>query len=101
MIERPWPAGVVAYGAGCAWWGLLTEARNDADDLSRCPQCGGLVYLIESEEALFKVAAEHEKVGNPGWPEFLRWSRGKCFDSWHRALEIYETATGTRPVGEF
>lgn len=94
----PLDPGVVAYGAGCAWWGLLSEARNEPDELSRCPHCGGLVYLIESEEAFFKTALEHERSGYPGWPDFLRWSRGKCFESWERALQLYEQATGVRPA---
>ena len=78
----------IAYGAMCFWWGNIQDVGVLPVGLPCCPQCGGLLLEVPNEEKWFSEHEDYEKE-HPGYIEFLRWSKGRCFKSREEAEAAY------------
>lgn len=93
----------IAYGARCTWWdGIanvgLTEPGRSGHRIPCCPQCGSMLFEMESEEPWWDGVRKHESNGNAGYRLMMEWARGKCFPNL-AALELtYAAATMVREV---
>lgn len=81
----------IVYGAGCLWWDSIEKAV--VDGVPRCPHCHGVLYECESPQKWFanadKYADEH-KGDFPGYSNFIRWLRGRCFATLAEARATWE-----------
>src|SRR5713101_5367645 len=86
----------IAYGAMCSWWdsiekvGLLKTGAGGPHSLPCCPICKGLLLEVETPEVWWADARKYEAKGNPGYCDYLRWLRGRCFKSQDAARAQYE-----------
>lgn len=75
----------VVYGAACSWWGLIDEVstvgkmRGGDSTIPACPKCGGVLMEVENLREWWDGAQRYEDDGHPGYVEFLRWDRGRCY----------------------
>jgi alkyl hydroperoxide reductase subunit AhpF len=92
----------VVYGARCFWWGdiqdvgLLKMPGESAirGDLPCCPHCRSPLFEVDDEATFLAGAEKYEADGHPGYVEFIKWSKGRCFPSLVAAQQAYER----RPV---
>jgi hypothetical protein len=94
----------VAYGAFCFWWGdiqqvgltpphtMTVNGEPHVMQLPCCPTCGGLLMEAPTEAAFLEGAQKYESEGHPGYVDFVRWSKGKCF----KTRELAEAAYAAR-----
>lgn len=75
----------IPYGARCTWWDSIDKV-GVRQGLPVCPQCGNVLFEVESEEVWFAGVDRYEAQGNSGYRAMVEWSRGKCFPN-HRALQ--------------
>lgn len=107
----------LVYGARCTWWDSIEKAgRRDAPvsvggrtisparlgrpGLPCCPRCGSVLFQQEDDK-WWEDVRQHEANGNPGYEEFVRWMRGRCFPSMKHAQEakaIYDAAREARKL---
>lgn len=74
---------LVVYGANCCWWDYIENAGSietpGGHNLPCCPHCGSVLLQINEKE-WWEAAQRYEKdKPEPGYVEFIRWLRGKCF----------------------
>lgn len=79
----------IVYGATCFWWDSIDKAAS-RNGLPCCPHCKGMLLEVPDLETWEAYARKHEEKGNPGYLEFLRWSRGHCYPSLEAARACYD-----------
>lgn len=94
----------IPYGARCTWWDSIdkvgslptppmnltrgdgSQTKIEAHSLPCCPICKGVLFEFPTlEEWQKNVTAYAEKVGDPEYPEFISWLRGRCFPDYAKA----------------
>lgn len=95
----------IVYGATCTWWDSILKVGSRSMNVyldSRaavgvsipcCPLCGGMLFEMPNEDAFLKGAIEHEAKGHPGYVQFVRWARGKCYPSYEAAEAAYRSVS--------
>jgi hypothetical protein len=78
----------IVYGARCAWWDSISEARSKDGGLPGCPHCGGVLYEVENIETWW-TDVDHQEKMKPGYRTFIEWLRGQCFSTYPAALDAY------------
>ena len=78
----------IVCGARCLWWDSIDKAASRG--IPVCPFCGSPLYEFESEESWFRAVRKHEENGSPGYTDFIRWLRGKCFPTTEKAQLQYQ-----------
>lgn len=81
----------VVYGANCMWWDSISKVATTRNGLPCCPFCGGVLFEVDNEGTFLIGAAQHEAAGNPGYVQFVKWLRGKCYPSMDTAQEAYRS----------
>jgi hypothetical protein len=83
----------VAYGAMCTWWDLIDNVgllnTGSGVPLPCCPHCKGLLMEVRTPESWWASVARYEAKGNPGYGDFIRWLRGRCFKTKDAAQAQY------------
>lgn len=83
--------------AACMWHGPIQLAgRKDAaggDELDNrcCPKCGADLEAVPNESN-FWARVGLADVDEPGYEAMLRWSQGKCFESFDTLVNAYRQA---------
>lgn len=93
----------IPYGVNCTWWDsidkvALTPPGQSGIRIPCCPFCGSVLYEVDSEEIWFDGAQRYENNGHPGYVEFLKWMRGKCFPTVKVAAAFYNALEGSYEV---
>jgi hypothetical protein len=99
----------VVYGVTCTWWDSIQNVGQraveeisiypergqptqvPATSMPCCPHCGGMLFEMPHENDFMKGAQEHEADGHPGYVQFVRWARGKCFPNVDAAQSVYRS----------
>lgn len=87
----------IVYGARCLWWDSIDKAAQNKMGIPCCPRCLGVLYEVPSE-AMWMESVERYALSKPGYVEFIRWLRGRCFPTVHDATATYveESIHGAR-----
>lgn len=103
----------IVYGAKCTWWGNRTDAKpimaglinprcrgNASAKIPRCPECLGPLMEVPNEESFWLMVKRFEDGGrgvarpHPGYVDFMKWMRRRCFKNVMLAQEAYLSQTG-------
>ena len=87
--------GRVVYGARCSWWETIDKAATRHSGLPACPHCLGPLFEVENLREWWDGAARYEDDGHPGYVDFLRWDRGKCYPTLEAALLAHAAEIGS------
>lgn len=98
---------MVAFGTTCLWWDHASRAHAvqlPTHTEFRCPVCGGVCGLHQSEASFLDMARRFEVIGFVGHRNLMVWSRGKCYRTRKEAWNAYRswslvTTTTHRPQG--
>ena len=77
----------IVYGATCSWWDSIDKVAKKPSGLPSCPNCGGVLFEVSSEKVWWADVDRHDRERDPGYRQFIEWSRGKCFPD-HSAAQI-------------
>lgn len=92
--------GRVVHGARCMWWESISEVGKSASGIPICPHCGGVLFEVENAREWWDQVQRHEDDGHPGYSDFIRWLRGRCFPSLDLAREHYDRHVAEKDAGE-
>lgn len=70
---------LTVYGAMCTWWDDISKVATKPSGLPCCPNCGGVLFQIGTQEWIEGAERYERESGNEGYVERLEWARGKCF----------------------
>lgn len=103
MNQNGKPETRVVYGEKCTWWGPVQDAALTEDYIPICPECKGTLLQVDSEEDFF-IAIHNYQNGfgpgrkrlrkHPGYVDFMRWLKRRCFMSAFLAAKVYFNETG-------
>lgn len=85
------------YSSGCTWNESIHKVSKTRS-LPCCPHCGSVLFELDSEDEWLKGAAKYDK-DHPGYLDFIKWLKGKCFPGLGMAglrvaLKKYQKKTG-------
>lgn len=82
------------YGSRCTWWGRIQDTFS-VRNLPCCPHCKCPLFEMTTEEAWIAAAKAHgEKVNDPLYHEFIKWSKGmKCGQTYAELRRRFDRAT--------
>ena len=85
-----WADTRVAYGTICTWWGSIYDVGSRSG-LPCCPYCGSMLFEMDHERKFIASANKYEKEGHPGYPEMIKWAKGKrCYKSIDALTAAYQ-----------
>lgn len=103
----------IVYGATCTWWGPVQAAHHKGmirvDGREKwysgaegpiCPECAGSLLQVPNEEAFWKAVGWFEEGAHgvtrphPGYTDFMKWMRRRCFRDIIIATVAYKSQTG-------
>lgn len=98
---RSVPDTRVVYGVRCTWWGSIHDTKV-LRQLPVCPNCLRPLMEVPNEESFWAAvkAFEDGKKGvsrpHPGYADFMKWMKRRCFIDIRIATTAYTVSTGKK-----
>lgn len=83
----------IVFGAACSWWDSIYKVGKQGV-LPVCPHCKNVLYEVDTIEEWWSRVRAFEASNHAGYRQFVEWLQGKCFRTYHLALEAYTIETG-------